>query len=212
MKKPIGGYALIALSLTLAGCTGTIRTVNDSDCKDKPCEGIPVRVMENHWEYYAFTTINLGNVPIRLCTPELLSRDVSAPSRERHYVYYEPKWFEKHKLSVALHADGTLKSVNAESTPAEILKKAFETAKAKMEEGGLPGRLSSVKPLVSEGQGDISSCNAGPVTVFKRCAKDENESNCRRNACMKWKAWAKLNERHVPKNACEMKDRNQSNS
>ncbi len=175
MKKIIMACGLIALLLILAGCSGTVMTVKSPPCATAGavgcekcgCKGVPVRLMEPTMEWYVFTTaVDVNSKKQISCTPELLPRFVSAPSKELYYIYYDAAvLFEKHKLSVALNADGTLKSVNTESVPADLPKEVLKEAVR----------------VAAGGQGaDKTLCNAGPVAVFGQCPIDDKQWNCKK--------------------------------
>lgn len=113
---------LLLTALVVAGCSGKI-VVKKYNPSNGDLGGIPFRVAESWEEYYTFTTIKTNGVISKLCTQKLRTRAVeNIPSNDLYVISYKAEnglfgWLESRKLSVALHENGTLASVNAESTP-----------------------------------------------------------------------------------------------
>lgn len=81
-------------------------------------KGIPFRIVEPQIEYSAHLTRMKNGQEDWTCDPSLLSRVIeNTPSTAWYTVSYQPGYFEKHKFSVTLNDNGTLSSVNTESTP-----------------------------------------------------------------------------------------------
>ena len=247
MKGQIRGCGLIALSLVLAGCSGTLVTTPPSVnakpvgtdsvdakpaceiqnrsffeylgdlfscCKTekKGCLGIPFRVSEPGVEYYAFTTVVTKKggsvVTINQCDPAFLPRPVSVASQGLYYIYNDDSsWYESHNLAVALNGDGTLSSVNTESSPDVAKEFAKTLAKGGLRALGVPaGSVSAkakesssffVKLVSDDNRPPPPACNAGPVAVFGQCSQDA-KNTCETKAMKRWEAWKKANNRYTP--------------
>ena len=105
------------LSSLLAGCTGKI--VVKKNGNDNPLGGIPFRMAESWKEYFEYTTVETKEGLSLKCQPQLYIRVLdNVPSSELYTIAYETdQWFERQKFAVTFHANGTLASVNVESTP-----------------------------------------------------------------------------------------------
>ncbi len=108
----------LLVSSLLAGCTGKIMYREAGKNLDDGIEGIPFRIAESWEEYFTYTTIEKGGAISTDCRWQARTRVLdNVPSSDRHIIAYKPRWFEKHKFAVALHANGTLASMSVESTP-----------------------------------------------------------------------------------------------
>ena len=249
MKEQIRGCGLIALSLVLAGCSGTLVTTPPSvnaksacetrpACETKPaceiqsrsfleylgdiflrgyksekkgCLGVPFRVSEPGVEYYAFTTLvtkkKKGVYTGNQCSPDFLPRPVSVASQGLYYIYNnDSSWYESHNLAVALNGDGTLSSVNTESSPDVAKEFAKTLAKGGLRSlgvtvGSVSDKAKESSSFFVQSVGSVNHhqpppppCNAGPVAVFGQCSQDA-EKNCEERAKERWNMWKETNDR-----------------
>ena len=137
--------------LVLGSCSGKIVTKycgsTVQDCKFQNAngettsttekgQGVPFRMTESRMEYFTYTT----HPTQQTCTFPLRNRIVENVPGDWYTIAYKPAPFEQHKFSVTLNPNGTLSSVNAESTPVtpEALVKA---AVAGFTGAGIIGKL-----------------------------------------------------------------------
>ena len=118
------------------------------------------------------------------CSPELLSRIIDAPSDDLYSVRYKAALaFEKHKFSVTLNENGTLKNVNSESTPASP-KELLEIAKGAVGiltgQPGLAGssvKIKTKEKAAEDGDEKAPLCNQDPKMIFRRCSIKDNDND-----------------------------------
>ena len=166
---------VVFIVLLLGSCSGKIvtkyhgSTLNFSECQGDPdstssgqeettqcVEGVPFRATGSRMEYFTYTT----HPTEQKCTFQLLSRIVHNVPGDWYTIAYKPAKFEQHKFSVTLNPNGTLSSVNAESTPVTP-----ETLVEAVVKGAAPAMLTR----------SHEDCTDTP-TVLGRCKMMENSS------------------------------------
>ena len=144
----------LLVSSLLVGCTDKLVVKKEG----VPLAGIPFRVAESWKEYFMYTTIEENGKSLPRCRPQLHVRVLdNVPSSELYTIAYgtetknkteiKTQWFAKQKFAVTLHANGTLASVNVESTPPS----PKELAEVAQIVAGLPMFVPTPEKETSEG-------------------------------------------------------------
>lgn len=183
---------LISAGFIIGGCSGHIIVkkypeYDTNGTEVKEAHGVLFRVPESWDEYFRYTTIQKADGTLSYnCNPQTHIRTVhDFPSSQLYTLGYQPREFEKHKLSVTLNANGTLASVNTESTPI-TLKEILESAQLA---SGIPGILFPAEQTTpaAEGEADgrknsrrhLPPCTGNPQFV-KRCPVKATDDECAR--------------------------------
>ena len=166
---------LLLVAVMFGGCAGEIVTKKynlDGDAK-----GVLFRLVRPQMEYLTYTTLP-GQIT---CTPQLRNRIVEGmPADDWYAIGYEPEKFERHKFSVVLNPNGTLNTVNMDSTPI-TLKDLVEAATTLAP--GLPATLFPKPEQESEQEqndkkGKNNDTISRPCTetpfILGRCLLEDN--------------------------------------
>lgn len=134
-------FSLVATVL-LAGCTGTVvhkkitygTDGKPSESADKYPAGVPFRLATSRMVYWTYTTrTGVNGTMTSACQPQLQAEIWdNVPSDEKYVISYDSAPFESSKMQVVLNDNGTLRSVNVDSTPLSpenIIKAAVEAGK-----------------------------------------------------------------------------------
>ena len=171
--------AILLASIFLVGCTGKFHVVELTDKENtETTRGIPVRFMETQKEWFSYTTVRqLDGINSPNCKPMLLLRFVDAPTDKKYRIYYESVGFEKNKIKITLNPNGTLGSVDSESTPvslAEVTKFVGDLSKLVDPAGKVLGQTEKDFDKSLPKEKSTPLCNAKPEAIFERCSVNED--------------------------------------
>ena len=151
---------ILLLSVLLTSCSGTIKR----DYFTPSGEGVPFRLAVSRMVYWTHT-VREGTVD---CRPSLQSEiQDNVPSDDWYVINYKSRWFERSNTQFALHSNGTLQSVNADSTPLQV----DDVVKLAGMVTGLP-LLAAAPSAVQEQETDDGQSQAN-----KRIAETLNEAD-----------------------------------
>ena len=163
-------WLLVIIVSVLWSCSGHITIERHMDGLPQEIPGIPFRLTETQIEYSAYLTHMEEDKIGWACEPSLLPRIIeNAPSADWYTISYQPAPFEKHKFSVTLNANGTLSSVNTESTP--VGPQEIAEAAEKFDSLSVWALLSP-----SSGMEKSSTSCTGTLQVLGRCSM--TNENC----------------------------------
>ncbi len=149
---------LFLFGVLLAGCASKI--VHNKYNKDGKGDGVPLRLTESRTVYWTYT----AREDIGECRSYLQSEiQDNVPSSDHYTISYSPKLFERSKTQLTVNDNGTLRSINVESTPVSVddLVKIAEQA----------AKISAPVPL------PVSPSGTEKSTEDEKTVRDSLESN-----------------------------------